>query len=76
MSEHTLKIDIENESEKPKYNEWEIKDAVRTIVEAERIKQNTELMQLVAPELEKQVKATTSAAEILYGNNKGDNNGK
>lgn len=76
MSEHTLKIDIENEGEKPKYDEWEIKNAVRTIIEAEQIKQNAELMKLVAPELDKQVKATASAAEILYGKQKGENNGK
>lgn len=74
MSEHTLKIDIENEGEKPKYSEWEIESAVRTIIEAEKIKQDAELMALVKPELDKQIKATSSAADILYGKEtKGEN---
>ncbi len=63
----TLKINVSQEPEKPKYDEWEIKNAVRTLIEAETIKNNAELMALVAPELEKQAKATKNAAEILYG---------
>ncbi len=63
----TLKINVSQEQEKPKYDEWEIKNAVRTLIEAETIKNNAELMALVAPELEKQAKATKNAAEILYG---------
>lgn len=72
MNEHTLKINVsqEEEQEKPKYDEWEIKNAVRTLIEAEQIKGNQELMALVAPELEKQAKAAKSAADILYGENK------
>ena len=35
-----------------KYDEWEIKDAVRTLVLAEEIKQNKELMNLVVLEME------------------------
>ena len=65
---NTLKINVSQEPEKPKYDEWEIKNAVRTLIEAEEIKSNVELMAFVAPELEKQAKATKSAAEILYGN--------
>lgn len=70
MEEQTLKINVSKEPEKPKYDEWEIKNAVRTLVEAEEIKNNAELMAFVAPELEKQAKAVKSAAEILYGENK------
>lgn len=65
---NTLKINVSQEPEKPKYDEWEIKNAVRTLIEAEEIKSNAELMAFVTPELEKQAKATKSAAEILYGN--------
>lgn len=68
MEGNTLKINVSQEPEKPKYDDWEIKNAVRTLIEAEEIKTNPELMALVAPELEKQAKATKNAAEILYGN--------
>lgn len=70
MEEQSLKINISKEPEKPKYDEWDIKDAVRTLIRAEEIKADTELMALVTPELDKQAKATKSAAEILYGNDK------
>lgn len=69
MEGNTLKINVSQEPEKPKFDEWEIKNAVRTLIEAEEIKGNAELMAFVAPELEKQAKATKSAAEILYGDN-------
>jgi hypothetical protein len=62
-----IKINVSQEPKKPKYDEWEIKEAVRTLIKAEEIKQNKELMVFVAPELEKQSKAIKSAAEILYG---------
>lgn len=75
MEEQTLKINFSQEAEKPKYDDWEVKNAVRTLIEAEEIKNNAELMTLVAPELDKQVKAVKSASEILYGN-KESNNGK
>ena len=67
MSEVNLNIQAETKGEKPKYDEWEVKEAVRTVIDAEKIKDNAELMALVAPELDKQAKATKSAAEILYG---------
>ena len=50
--------------------EWEARDALRTIVRAEEIKQNKKLMQAVKPLLEEEQKAMLSAAEILYGKNK------
>ena len=65
-----IKINVSQEPKKPKYDEWEIKDAVRTLIRAEEIKQNKELMSFVAPELEKQSKAIKSAAEILYGSDR------
>lgn len=73
-----IKINVSQEPKKPKYDEWEIKDAVRTLIRAEEIKQDKELMSFVAPELEKQSKAIKSAAEILYGSDRKEeaNNGK
>ena len=65
-----IKINVTQEPKKPKYDEWEIKDAVRTLIRAEEIKQDKELMSFVAPELEKQSKAIKSAAEILYGSDR------
>lgn len=65
-----IKINVSQEPKKPKYDEWEIKDAVRTLIRAEEIKQDKELMSFVAPELEKQSKAIKSAAEILYGSDR------
>ena len=67
MEEQKVKIEIEKEEPKPKFDKWEIENAVRTLIEAEKIKNNQELMAFVAPELVKQHKATKSAAEILYG---------
>ena len=67
MEEQKVKIEIEKEEPKPKFDKWEIESAVRTLIEAEKIKNNQELMTFVAPELDKQCKATKSAAEILYG---------
>lgn len=65
-----IKINVSQEPKKPKYDEWDIKDAVRTLIRAEEIKQDKELMSFVAPELEKQSKAIKSAAEILYGSDR------
>lgn len=67
-----IKINVSQEPKKPKYDEWEVKDAVRTLIRAEEIKQDKELMSFVAPELEKQSKAIKSAAEILYGSDRKD----
>ena len=73
-----IKINVSQEPKKPKYDEWDIKDAVRTLIRAEEIKQDKELMAFVAPELEKQSKVIKSAAEILYGSDRKeeDNNEK
>lgn len=69
-NEATIKVNlgVEQAKEEPKFKEWEIRDAVRTLTEAEKIRQNTELMALVLPELEKNKKAAENAyANILYG---------
>lgn len=64
-----MTIETQNEKEKPKYDEWEIKDAVRTLVRAEEIKQDKELMAFVAPKLKEQQVAIVNAAKVLYGEN-------
>lgn len=69
MEEQTLKINFSNDIDKPKpkYEKWEIEHAAECLTRAEEIKQNPELMALVAPELEKKLKAQKGIAEILYG---------
>ena len=69
-----LNVEAVDEKEKPKYDEWEIADACRTIIRAEEIKQDKELMALITPKLQQQVKAAENAAKILYGNG-GNNEG-
>lgn len=75
MSE--IKLSIENDNnvkEEPKYSEWDIADACRTIIRAEEIKQDAELMALVTPKLKEQVKAALNAAQVLYGKNESKGN--
>ena len=53
-----------------KFDRWEVQSAVDTIIRAEQIKLDKELMKYVLPELEKQKQAldkASSAAEVLYG---------
>lgn len=71
-----VSIGAENKEEekKPKYDEWEIADACRTIIRAEEIKQDAELMALITPKLQQQVKAAENAAKILYGNSESKGN--
>jgi len=66
-------ITKKEEPKKKKYEDWEIEEAARTLLRAEEIKQDAELMKLAAPKLEKTVRAAASAAEILYGIQKGNN---
>lgn len=49
---------------KSKIDKYEVESAVRTLLEAEKIKANKELMKLVAPEIEKQHKAMTKISSI------------
>lgn len=82
MPEIKLNIQAENieEKEEEKFKEWEIEDAVRTLIRAEEIKQDVELMKLVKPKLEEKAiaaKKVVDASEVLYGKdvkneNKGD----
>jgi hypothetical protein len=67
MEERTLTINVSGDEPKPKYDEWEVRSAADTLIRAEEIKQNEELMALVAPELEKKSKAYKGIADILYG---------
>lgn len=67
MEERTLTINVSGDEPKPKYDEWEVRSAADTLIRAEEIKQNEELMALVAPELEKKTKAYKGIADILYG---------
>ena len=67
MEEKTIKINVSNDADKPKYDTWEIRSAAECLIRAEEIKQDAELMALVAPELEKKSKACKGIAEILYG---------
>lgn len=67
-----LNIETEGLGNEPKYKDWEIEDAARTIMRAEEIKQDKELMALVAPKIQKQAKAAANAAKVLYG--EGDKN--
>ena len=71
MSEIQLDINA-TQVEEAKYKDWEIEDAARTIMRAEEIKQDKELMALVAPKIQKQAKAAVNAAQVLF--QKGENN--
>ena len=64
-----INLKVSAECPEAKFKEWEIEDAARTLMRAEEIKQDAELMALVQPKLQKQIKAATNVAKILYGNN-------
>ena len=67
-----LNIEAEGVGDEPKFKDWEIDDAARTIMRAEEIKQDKELMALVAPKLNQKADAAINAAKVLYG--KGEEN--
>lgn len=70
MSEEVKSVEKEKK-EFGKFDRWEIENAVRTIIEAERIKLDKEKMKYVLPLLEKEKEAVanvTSVADVLYGN--------
>ncbi len=73
-NEVNLKVSAEYPEDKPKYSDWEIDDAVRTLIRAEEIKQDPELMAFVNPKFQKKVKAANDAAKILYGQKQGEKN--
>jgi len=65
-----LHANIDGLEPEPKFKDWEIEEAVGTILKAEEIKQNKELMALVAPKLQKAADAAVNAANVLYGEDK------
>ena len=54
-NEINLKVQAEcpEQKEEAKFKEWEIEDAARTLMRAEEIKQDAEMMALVQPKLQK-----------------------
>lgn len=50
--------------EKKGYDEWELECKARTLMEAEEIKADKELMTALQPYLEKKAKAITSIAQL------------
>ena len=46
------------------YDEWELDDAVRTLIRAEEIKDDEPLMKAIKPHLDKKVKAVKSIADL------------
>ena len=70
--EIVLNVEAKGNEPEPKYKDWEIEDAARTIMRAEEIKQDAELMKLVAPKIQKQAVAAVNAAKVLYGKGETD----
>ena len=66
-----FKIKVEQDDTKERadkeYEKWEIEDAIRTLVRAEEIKADKDMMALIAPKLKEKAIATNNAANILYG---------
>ena len=50
-----------------KYDEYEIQDALRTIVKAQEYSKDKKMMDLIQKEAEKQKKAATNAENIAKG---------
>ena len=71
MNTSEFKMTVEQEDTKERadkeYEKWEIEDAIRTLVRAEEIKADKEMMALIAPKLKEKAVATNNAANILYG---------
>ncbi len=68
-SEFKIKVEQDDTKERAdkEYEKWEIEDAIRTLVRAEEIKADKEMMALIAPKLKEKAIATNNAANILYG---------
>lgn len=66
MSEKLTAAPAEKEEKKyGKFDDWEIESAVRTIIEAEEIKQDAEKMKYVKPLLEEKLQKTQKAITSL-----------
>ena len=59
MSEIKVKFEQDDTKERAdkEYEKWEIEDAIRTLVRAEEIKADKEMMALIAPKLKEKAKA-------------------
>lgn len=51
------------------FDDYEVKEALRTLTEAEKIKRNKALLRACKLEAKKQVQAATQAAESIQGGN-------
>ncbi len=69
MNEIKVKFEQDDTKERAdkEYEKWEIEDAIRTLVRAEEIKADKDMMALIAPKLEEKARATINAANVLYG---------
>jgi hypothetical protein len=71
-----LKIKVEQDNTKEiadkQEREWEVERAIDTLIRAEEIKKDKELMALVEPKLREKAQAAQNAAEILYGKKEGE----
>ncbi len=56
---------VAKSTKKPKYDEWEIKDWVRTLKEAEEIKEDPEKMKLLKPHLKKEIKSIEDLKDLV-----------
>lgn len=75
MPEIKLNIEAETDKQEAEFKDWEIEDAVRTLIRAEEIKQDVKLMNVIKPKLQEKAlaaKKTLDAAEVLYGKEKND----
>lgn len=69
MNEIKVKFEQDDAKERVEkdYEKWEIEDAIRTLVRAEEIKADKDMMALIAPKLKEKEKAIINAANVLYG---------
>ena len=71
-----LKIKVEQDNSKEiedkQQREWEVERAIDTLIRAEEIKKDKELMALVEPKLRKKAQAAQNAADVLYGKKEGE----
>ncbi len=72
-NEFKIKVEQDNSKEiaDKQMQEWEIDDAIRTLIKAEEIKKDEKLMALIEPKLKEKAAAALNAVEVLY-NKKGN----
>lgn len=59
--------DVAVPSKSRKYDDWDVREALRTLTEAAKIQKNKALMGLVRKEAQKQLDAAKSTASALKG---------